>query len=1266
MNPKFYNLGIRHMGIFFRPLLVSVFAWGILPSASTHAQVELGSDNAGNYLVGPVNNWTNGANRGFGFQPWNLTNRTTNGGSSGTFIGNPGSAFINTDTNSGGITDPSFSLYAKPIDNNNTVTAKRALSLPLSIGQTLNFQWAVNWDTDGPGNKGFSIRAGGVDGTELVNVNQGWSASITMNGNNAFTNYGTNAMNWSFRMVNSNTLQVIATPRDGTTNNFSTNLTISSAPDAMSFYATGLSENDGDRRQPYFNNFRITGDRITLVGNFLPNPWSDSAAANFMTRGADLSSFSLTNVRVSNPATIRFKFVNGSFGAANWGLGTNPVTVNTNTGTASGVALQEVKDLVTATDIVMHRAAGFYTFTFNTNTLAFSVERRIFSSLGAFVAEYGLVGNLAGSDRDPDGDGLTNGDEWTLNTDPTNDDTDGDGIRDGNEYALDGTNPLLEDTDGDGLRDNWEKTYGLNPANPDSDNNGTLDSNENPDGDSLTNLAEQQYGTNPGEANAAPPLFSSVLLNPANFNQDSSLAWQNRLRRDTQDVNLWAGLVFIKDTNLAATNRFKFLSYQGTTENAWGRGPISTRAVKDAYQPLESTNLAPTNYARFQVHVETGEFSVTSLSATDADTNNLPDAYEQWYGTKLSNAPTVLDPTADYDSDGLTVAQEFAAGSNPVEDVEAPTLQLVGDEIILVETNVSTFADPGVTVTDQNTNSSNLVTVTTNRARVNQLVSTKTPGWDTVTYTATDAAGNKATNSSRKVVVGSWNASYPSLHYYSLWYVGWNHAQGSGRFRTNSQVPVLDVYAQYYRKDKTEGAGRDTNVQCWIGLSTNTNSPSSWAEEDWKLAEFKAGNTGNNDEYQATYSNLAVNTYRIVSRWQFGSNSVYAYGGVNDLGNENGGALGVTSASGTYQPFSVTVNPTQVTYAAIQYPKEPPPVAPGSVTLGYDVYLRFFAQGVTEASGAPTLAGVKAQLGYGLAGGDPSIPGAYNWVDATYNVQEGNDDEFKGVIPASALATLGRVHYAARFTLDNGATWVYGGKNGIWDAATSPSSVLAVGTAPTDIALSATTLPETSQVNAPVGTLTTTDADSGDQFTYSLVSGSGSTDNGLFNIDGVNLRATAGLDFETKSSYLVRIRSTDRAGLIFDKPFTISVTDVPEGSTSTFAGWAGSGTATNSETVGKYAIGGAPNISGASEQPVATMDSNTLSLSAIVRTNDGKLAVVGEAGGSLTNWSTNGVSVTASANTNGVPEGHQRQVFSVDRTNSPNRQFLRLKATLAP
>ena len=221
------------------------------------------------------------------------------------------------------------------------------------------------------------------------------------------------------------------------------------------------------------------------------------------------------------------------------------------------------------------------------------------------------------------------------------------------------------------------------------------------------------------------------------------------------------------------------------------------------------------------------------------------------------------------------------------------------------------------------------------------------------------------------------------------------------------------------------------------------------------------------------------------------------------------------------------------------------------------------------------------------------------------------------------------------------------------------------GVAPTDIALSASSIAENNTVNAVVGILSSTDATvGGDTHTYTLVAGAGDTDNASFNISGTSLRAGDTFDFETKSSYSIRVRSTDSKGNFFDEVFTISVTDVADApSGSTFAGWSSNAPVT-SELVGKYGIGGATNSSAASERPEPGLDSNTLSLSAVVRTNDAKLKVEGEAGGSLTNWSTNGVSMSPSADTNGVPEGHQRQVFSVDRTNSPTRQFLRLKATL--
>jgi len=108
---------------------------------------------------------------------------------------------------------------------------------------------------------------------------------------------------------------------------------------------------------------------------------------------------------------------------------------------------------------------------------------------------------------------------------------------------------------------------------------------------------------------------------------------------------------------------------------------------------------------------------------------------------------------------------------------------------------------------------------------------------------------------------------------------------------------------------------------------------------------------------------------------------------------------------------------------------------------------------------------------------------------------------------------------------------------------------------------------------------------------------------------------------------------------------------------------AGSGVTLTSELLLKYAVGGALSPTGSSENTVTVMDNSKLSLTAVVRTNDLSLNVVGEAGVDLGIWRTNGVSHTPSASQASVPEGCERRIYSVDRANSPSRQFLRLKVT---
>jgi outer membrane protein OmpA-like peptidoglycan-associated protein len=82
-------------------------------------------------------------------------------------------------------------------------------------------------------------------------------------------------------------------------------------------------------------------------------------------------------------------------------------------------------------------------------------------------------------DDDNDGDGLTNGYEEKIGTDPNKTDTDGDGLSDYEEVTKYHTNPVKADSDGDGLSDSDEVVkYHTDPLKVDTDGDGMSDGAE--------------------------------------------------------------------------------------------------------------------------------------------------------------------------------------------------------------------------------------------------------------------------------------------------------------------------------------------------------------------------------------------------------------------------------------------------------------------------------------------------------------------------------------------------------------------------------------------------------------------------------------------------------------------------------------------------------------------------------------------------------------------------------------------------------------------
>jgi hypothetical protein len=90
-----------------------------------------------------------------------------------------------------------------------------------------------------------------------------------------------------------------------------------------------------------------------------------------------------------------------------------------------------------------------------------------------------------------------------------------------------------------------------------------------------------------------------------------------------------------------------------------------------------------------------------------------------------------------------------------------------------------------------------------------------------------------------------------------------------------------------------------------------------------------------------------------------------------------------------------------------------------------DIYGQVWIDGHTYLPG-PT-DGLMAQVGYGPDGSDPGGNPDWVWVEAEFNVDAGNNDEFQGQVLPEAVGTY---DYAYRYSTTGGREWVYADLDG--------------------------------------------------------------------------------------------------------------------------------------------------------------------------------------------------------------------------------------------
>jgi len=249
---RFWGAGVWLLGLVAFPVHATVFTNAY--DDASHAAYSGG--------------FTNGANGGFGFGAWDLTN------AAGSFTG----GFIGDSTQNGRTSinvtgEVAFGLYANP--NPAFVDARRTFTAPMTMWQTFRFEMNVSWNG---GERGFLLYDGDYT-SDRLKISHGGGDALLLNNEVVLANVFNQALTVTVHAVSANELAVTIQGDD----TFTTNVVVASLPDRFKFYYSNGSNGEFEGNyEPYFNKLTLSAPviRYVALGNTNPvSPFTSWATA---------------------------------------------------------------------------------------------------------------------------------------------------------------------------------------------------------------------------------------------------------------------------------------------------------------------------------------------------------------------------------------------------------------------------------------------------------------------------------------------------------------------------------------------------------------------------------------------------------------------------------------------------------------------------------------------------------------------------------------------------------------------------------------------------------------------------------------------------------------------------------------------------------------------------------------------------------------------------------------------------------------------------